>query len=134
MSLITSAKFDSFHCRTSSNARIASLLLLLLAIWAIVTSPLAPLPALLLSLALIYCCCFNSLTPPAIEGSFSLSRTGEFKYQDQTFNVTRTFEHCGYWFVVITMSNGHRFTLWRDSLPESDYRLIKVISRMNKQE
>ncbi|WP_428809365.1 protein YgfX [Vibrio lamellibrachiae] len=129
MSHITSQRFVSTSAKPSIYSRIINITLLLLMVWFLVVSslPLVVTPILLISLFILF---FQSgFLPASLTGAFGITDEGILEYQNEKYPLSHVVLNITFIGVIICLSDKQRFFLWRDSVPDDEYRKLLVKMR-----
>lgn len=124
---ITSAKCVNTQLRPSVDAQLVHAAAWLLIVWAslVVSLPLVLLPVLLSPLWRL--CLTGTLLPVAAQGELRYAPRRKMVLGQKHITFSRCQTFWSHWFVVIYSEQNVAYTIWRDSMQESDYRHLLVL-------
>ncbi len=74
----------------------------------------------------------GSLIPRAISGFFQVTQSGKLTLSNEHYHPSKVLFAYAPLFIVFSDKKGRRWSLWRDSLTEKDYRRFLVYLRYLK--
>ncbi|WP_327796084.1 protein YgfX [Vibrio anguillarum] len=124
--LTTSAKCVNFVLFPSHFARITNFICLMIAVWALLISPIPLVTLPLFYAPLITAQKSTSLLVPSLIGQFKLTSHGEWQCADQNLSIEKVSTQFAFMVLIIYAQQGKRYLVWRDSCVEADYRRLLV--------